>query len=262
MIKSTATTTSKRHETTIGKNLQDKTTPDSGADTVKAVIELWYHPREPFPDLSSSDARPAIVKIYSDCLSLLDYLRSVVSADQNRNSPGNRTKTYVIREIARVSRVAGRQVCRITGQARVSLGGSPYRTASLGAAGAQGPSSSRLPSYCPRRDRGNRGGGGYDEGYGKNKIPIFTDSENSQDRLLKGIDMYAVGKQKQQQYYLFHTLPVVKAIVWQSYGLRDVTGAVTRPQNYNLLNSPPADLVNMLQEHPGNYLSQGGTNKR
>ncbi|KAK4216748.1 hypothetical protein QBC37DRAFT_370636 [Rhypophila decipiens] len=98
-------------------------------------------------------------------------------------------------------------------------------------------------------------GGGYGGGNGQYKILIFTDSENSQDRLLEGTDIYAVGKQKQQQYYLFRTFPVVKAIIWQIHGLSDVTGVVTRPQNNNLLDSPPADFVVMVEDHPSHYLS-------
>ncbi|KAM7212037.1 hypothetical protein V8F06_012569 [Rhypophila decipiens] len=146
----------------------------------------------------------------------------------------------------------------------------------------QGPRYSRRPSYYPLRDLRlfpdgrqqtllvvlsrpalvqiqRQGGWGYGRvcggGNGQYKILIFTDSENSQDRLLEGTDIYAVGKQKQQQYYLFRTLPVVKAIIWQSYGLSDVTSIVTRPQNDNLLDSPPADFVVMVDNHPGHYLS-------
>ncbi|KAM7188414.1 hypothetical protein V8F33_010665 [Rhypophila sp. PSN 637] len=61
------------------------------------------------------------------------------------------------------------------------------------------------------------------------KIIIFTDSSNGLDRLREGtnMDMYAYDAEGRganswaRKFYGFHTLPVVKAIIWQSYGLQE-----------------------------------------
>ncbi|KAM7212036.1 hypothetical protein V8F06_012568 [Rhypophila decipiens] len=59
------------------------------------------------------------------------------------------------------------------------------------------------------------------------KIIIFTDSSNGLNRLSEGtnVDLYTDESKRSnsrfKKFYGFHTLPVVKAIIWQSYGLQE-----------------------------------------